>query len=325
MKARMQWILVIVVLCVLIAGVVVQAGKTRTLPTRKITDRFAFLEGVFFAQECQLQAQLRYETENILSGLQGVLVIVDGVNPQAAEYGLTKQALQTDTELRLRQHGIRVFTKQEWERSHTDSTAKYAEQNETFKRFLLDEIQEKSDEDFLQSLREYLPRSEDPAIAALHVSVSVLVDSEQRGLAFNIEIRLMEGAELRRTQKSFADGIVWESGSLLGTMPLTNVENVREHVRDKVDEFINAYLAANPTAGSRGASSTTGSTMNRVISGIVSSEDRFCALIGTAVVSEGDTIGGVKVVKIYKDKVEFEKDGKRWTQRLNEPPSPEWQ
>ncbi len=32
-----------------------------------------------------------------------------------------------------------------------------------------------------------------------------------------------------------------------------------------------------------------------------------------------------KVIKIHKDKVEFERDGNRWTQRLNEPPGREWQ
>lgn len=70
--------------------------------------------------------------------------------------------------------------------------------------------------------------------------------------------------------------------------------------------------------------------------GIVSSEEGFSAMIrlhlpGTLLpissifVREGDTIRDIKVVKIHRDKIEFEKDGKQWTQRLNEPPSPEWQ
>ena len=73
-------------------------------------------------------------------------------------------------------------------------------------------------------------------------------------------------------------------------------------------------------------SSYTSKTPQRgLISGIVSSEDSFCALIGSEVVREGDIIDGIKIVKIHKDKVEFEKNGKRWTQALNETPGSEWQ
>ena len=61
-----------------------------------------------------------------------------------------------------------------------------------------------------------------------------------------------------------------------------------------------------------------------LIRGIVSSEDSFTALIDTQAVREGDTIYGVKVVKIYVDKVEFEKDGRKWTQELNETPGRQW-
>jgi hypothetical protein len=63
-----------------------------------------------------------------------------------------------------------------------------------------------------------------------------------------------------------------------------------------------------------------------LIKGIVSSENGFGALIGIEFVREGDTTSdGIKVIKIHKDKVEFEKNGKRWTQGLNETPGPEWQ
>ena len=36
------------------------------------------------------------------------------------------------------------------------------------------------------------------------------------------------------------------------------------------------------------------------------------------------TIHGVKVVKIYKDRVEFEKDSKRWAQHAQEQPTDVW-
>jgi len=48
-------------------------------------------------------------------------------------------------------------------------------------------------------------------------------------------------------------------------------------------------------------------------------------MVGSVFVREGDTIGDIKIVKIDKDKVEFEKNGKRWTQALNETPGSEWQ
>ena len=61
-----------------------------------------------------------------------------------------------------------------------------------------------------------------------------------------------------------------------------------------------------------------------LIRGIVSSEDSFTALIDTQAVREGDTIHGVNVVKIYVDKIEFEKDGRQWIQELNEAPGRQW-
>ncbi|UCC99293.1 MAG: hypothetical protein JSW66_05285, partial [Phycisphaerales bacterium] len=60
------------------------------------------------------------------------------------------------------------------------------------------------------------------------------------------------------------------------------------------------------------------------IHGIVSSEDGFTALIDGQVVREGDNIHGVTVVKILQAKVEFEKNGRRWTQGLDEIPRREW-
>jgi len=51
------------------------------------------------------------------------------------------------------------------------------------------------------------------------------------------------------------------------------------------------------------------------LKGILYSEDKPSALIGEKIVTEGDIVNGVKVIKINKDTVEFEKDGVKWTQR----------
>jgi hypothetical protein len=53
-----------------------------------------------------------------------------------------------------------------------------------------------------------------------------------------------------------------------------------------------------------------------VLTGILHSDDHPAALIGTQIVYEGETISGATVVKINLDSVEFEMDGKRWTERV---------
>lgn len=67
-----------------------------------------------------------------------------------------------------------------------------------------------------------------------------------------------------------------------------------------------------------------------LVVGIVFSEYNPSAVVGDLIVHEGDTIQGdtfipVKVVKIYKDRIEFEKNGKNWTQQVGDSPNPAWQ
>jgi len=63
------------------------------------------------------------------------------------------------------------------------------------------------------------------------------------------------------------------------------------------------------TAGQSAASELT-------VKGIVYSQDRPSAVIGSEIVREGDRILDVTVIKINKDSVEFEKGGKKWTQKV---------
>ena len=44
---------------------------------------------------------------------------------------------------------------------------------------------------------------------------------------------------------------------------------------------------------------------------------QFQALIGDALVSEGNVVQGYRVQKIHAESVEFEKEGKTWTQKVN--------
>ena len=44
----------------------------------------------------------------------------------------------------------------------------------------------------------------------------------------------------------------------------------------------------------------------------------------TGILYEQDTIHGVRVVEIHRDKVEFEKNGERWSQRIQQTPPAVW-
>lgn len=54
-----------------------------------------------------------------------------------------------------------------------------------------------------------------------------------------------------------------------------------------------------------------------VVRSIVYSEENASAMVSDRIVREGDMIDGYKVVKIYRDKVEFEKKGKIFTKHVN--------
>lgn len=62
------------------------------------------------------------------------------------------------------------------------------------------------------------------------------------------------------------------------------------------------------------ATTTPGESSKLIVKGIVYSEDNRSAVIGTQIVREGDTISNATVIKINKNSVEFEMDGKKWTQ-----------
>jgi len=106
---------------------------------------------------------------------------------------------------------------------------------------------------------------------------------------------------------------LWILAALLvvagGTWAVLFQTDLMPNQRAIISKFVKNLLAA----GRKG-----------LIRGIVSGEDGFTALIDNQAVREGDSIYGVTVVKIHQDKVEFEKNGKRWTQELNETPGPQW-
>jgi CheY-like chemotaxis protein len=58
--------------------------------------------------------------------------------------------------------------------------------------------------------------------------------------------------------------------------------------------------------------------------GILHGKEKPCALINIELVHEGDIRNGVKIVRINKDEVEFEKNGEKWTQKVLANPNPAW-
>ncbi len=53
-----------------------------------------------------------------------------------------------------------------------------------------------------------------------------------------------------------------------------------------------------------------------VVRGIVWSEDSPAAVIGTQIIYQGQAVQGTKILQITEDSVEFEKDGKKWVQKV---------
>ena len=55
-----------------------------------------------------------------------------------------------------------------------------------------------------------------------------------------------------------------------------------------------------------------------IVKDIVYSHDRPSAVIGTRIVYPGDKVNGATIIKINRDSIEFEKNGKRWEQNVRE-------
>ena len=156
----------------------------------------------------QNSSQVTFISEkDTLKGLRGVEVVVGSLEPEIEKYGLTKQQLITDVELRLRQNGIRVLSEQEWL-----STAGYPI---LYVSVLVNAHVE--------------GRDDLPPIAAYYILL------ELRQTAF-LERDMTKRCHVS-TRSIGGLGVVWLSKSK---------EGIREVVKDYVDKFINDYLAVNP-------------------------------------------------------------------------------
>lgn len=60
------------------------------------------------------------------------------------------------------------------------------------------------------------------------------------------------------------------------------------------------------------------------ITGILYSSEKPAAMINTEIIYEGTVIDNIRVIRIDAEKVQFEKNGKRWTQAMHQKPDPAW-
>lgn len=58
--------------------------------------------------------QILIDDEQTFAGLHGVFVVVEEPSSELAQYGVSKSAIKTAVELRLRQFGIRVYSYDGW-------------------------------------------------------------------------------------------------------------------------------------------------------------------------------------------------------------------
>jgi len=66
-------------------------------------------------------------------------------------------------------------------------------------------------------------------------------------------------------------------------------------------------------------------TPRGMIEGILYASTGSSVVINGQILKEGDIISGVKVVKINREKVNFQKDKTHWSQRIREAPNIMWE
>ncbi len=76
----------------------------------------------------------------------------------------------------------------------------------------------------------------------------------------------------------------------------------------------NPLVIPKPTPVVASGQDEVAQSVELIVRGIVYSDTKPSAIIDDKVVMEGHTINGVKVVRVTRSEVEFEKDGKHWTQ-----------
>ena len=314
-----------VVLLVAVGGLAMQAMPAQEPAMDAIAQRRqAFLEGVLFATQEQESVLNRppagFNTKDVLAGIEDIEVVVEELPAVVEEYGLRRQDVQAGIESQLRRRRIDVALQQQAEGSPEEK----ADQAQEDRQALMQTVNAESDERFLQGVRDYLQqRQPQSAAAILDVTINAAVDEAAGFAAYSVHVQFLQTVLLLRPDSRRSLATTWQMGKV-GYVSLKEFKAVGEQVTDVVEEFIGDYVAANPDKAIPAASPATKTPPKGLVTGIVRSGDSASAVVGTQIVREGDTLDGVTVVKIHDDRVEFQKDGARWTQKLNEPPGPQW-
>jgi hypothetical protein len=130
----------------------------------------------------------------------------------------------------------------------------------------------------------------------------VLLFFVYKGGLFGTRVREAQANRLEKLSGAdttdFGDGIDWEIPALF---PAT----LRDPLRSDALENVQAETEAK-----------TGTPVRVVVNGILYSEDKASAVVGNKIVRQGDRIQGATVIRIDKDSVEFEMNGRRWTEKV---------
>ncbi len=151
--------------------------------------------------------------------------------------------------------------------------------------------------------------------------VNKLTDRPQKVCITNLDIALPPGEKFN-PRASFSISVLIK---LLGTPSRkTNISTKNDVANATVaagSETDAQVPVSYPTALRNpmrfGSAATTQPEAGRlIVKGILYSQDNPSAVIGNRIVHKGDKVLGATVVRINEDSVEFEMDGKRWTQKV---------
>jgi len=288
--------------------------------------RRAFLEGVLFAarqrETMLLKPPVGFNTKDVLAGIETVEVIVEDLAPVVEKYGLAKKDLRAGIESQLRRRRIELMSPQPAKTASAEN-AQNAEQGEEPNEALMQLVNVESEERFKQDVNDYLQQREPKSSSGiLDVTVIAVVDESAGFAAYSVHVQFLQPVQLLRPDPARSLAATWAVGKV-GTVSLKEFPSIGDQASEIVDAFIDDYFEANPDKAPRAVRETR-MPPKGVVTGIVRSQDSSTAVVGTYVVREGDTIDGVTIVRIHDDKVEFEKEGQRWTQTLNQPPGEQW-
>lgn len=114
--------------------------------------------------------------------------------------------------------------------------------------------------------------------------------------------------EITRRKNEILAGLEWQTNKLEKQQEYAITKGLKK-LEKKMQEKL---LAAEPEQ-------TSG-----IVAGIIYSQDNPVAIIDGTAVHQGESIRGVKVVRINKSNVEFSKDDNSWTQKLREDRTSNW-